>query len=81
MELNDEALAVLKPAIITTWNCIYADCDEVESNEECLELCIDANRLHGCGNSPKADKLITELVEEHGYDKVMEFLNDHINLY
>jgi len=82
MKLDKDFLAIVKPAIEDTWNYIGSDAIEFcKSNEDMLEFCIDANRLEFCGNSKEADKLVHDAVMEHGYNEVLNFLDDNVALY
>lgn len=55
--------------------------DEDSSQEECdmilAEVCIDAGRLEMWGH-PEAQKELTDLIREHGYDAVLREAMNHV---
>ena len=79
MELNNDFLKQVEPAIINGWNYIAADMPEETDDYEAIETVIDANRLTMIGYKD-ADQLIMQAVKEHGYSKVMKFLVKNIPL-
>lgn len=79
MELNNDFLKQVGPAIINGWNYIAADMPEDTDNHEAIETTIDANRLAMIGYKD-ADQLIMQAVKEHGYSKVMKFLVKNLPL-
>ena len=69
--------------IIQVVNAIAPDAMEMcESNDELIEMAIDANRLsHFCGEIGEVAELeITALIKEHGYELVLEHLSKQRNL-
>lgn len=88
MQLNKSVVDRLSPAMNATWNYIgydlvnsIAECGERMTNAHAIEGCIDANRLASCGNDSEADKLVSELIKEHGYKKVFNFLKRNFKFY
>ena len=86
-KLDKTVLEQLRGPILRVWNYIgdeslslAQECGERLSNAGAMEGCIDANRLSDCGQSPVADRLVSELINEHGYSKVSKFLCRHIKL-
>ena len=73
-KLDQTVIAELRAPIWVCWNYIASDC-EVDDNECAIELCIDANRLTTCAEAPEAEALVSELIKEHGYNKVLKFLS------
>jgi hypothetical protein len=87
--LDHAFLAIVRPAIMSTWNYIGSDseqlaheCGERLTNEAALEGCIDANRLASFAgeNGKRADVLVTNAIDVHGYQKVMAYLKRHVRL-
>ena len=83
MELNEKIVNRLKSPIYQTWDTIgpdalgaFPDAD----NKEALELCIDANRIEFVAEDVEASALISNLIKEHGYKKVLNFLNKNIKI-
>ena len=80
VNLTDADLAIIKPAICSCWGAIASDvldmgdCD----NEQAIECCIDADRLHD--HSPLADAIITRLAKETSYNAVLKALAKKIPL-
>jgi hypothetical protein len=69
--------------IIQVINAIAPDAmDMCETNDELIEMAIDANRLsHFCGTEgEEAESEITALIKEHGYELVLEHLSKQRNL-
>ena len=79
MELNNDFLKQVEPAILAGWDYINADIPGEADNHEAIETTIDANRLTMIGYKD-ADQLIMQAVKEHGYSKVMKFLVKNIPL-
>ena len=78
MKLDNAVVDQLRHPIWLVWNYIGSDCiDSVDDNECAIEMCIDADRLTTCADAPEADKLVGELVREHGYNKVLKFLSNN----
>lgn len=81
MQLDQEFLKKVKPAIVQVWNYIQADIEESCTNAEAMELCLDANRISTFVTGGKEiDALIEQASKEHGYAKVDKFLCKHIQL-
>ncbi len=85
--LNKALADKLHGPIMRVWNYIgyesmqlAQECGERMTNAAAMEGCIDANRLSGCANDPVSDQLVSDLIDEHGYDKVSKFLCKHIKL-
>ena len=84
----DKALAdKLSKPIWRVWNYIgdesmqlAQECGERMTNAAAMEGCTDANRLTSCAQDPASDKLVTDLIQEHGYAAVQKFLCKHIKL-
>jgi hypothetical protein len=74
MQLDKAVVDQLRHPMWLVWNYIGSDC-MVDDNECAIEMCIDADRLTTCAEAPEADKLIGELIKEHGYNKVLKFLS------
>lgn len=80
MTLNNAVAEQLKTPIIMTWNNIAADAMEfVTSNEEALEMVLDANRMAMFGYT-EADAIISDLVREYSFGEIVEFLSARIRL-
>ena len=79
MKLDQTVVATLKPAMMATWNYIGHDVYEMcDGDNLCaVEMVIDADRLDMCGGDAAANLLVRELCKEHGYSKVLKFLNKH----
>lgn len=76
MKLDQAVVDQLRNPMWKVWNYIGSDCiDLVDDNECAVEMCIDADRLTTCADAPEADKLVGELIREHGYNKVLKFLS------
>jgi len=81
MELNDAVIRQLARPIEVIWNYIYPDAVElVDCDEDCIELCIDADRLLIFGYDD-SHSLVRSLISEHGYQTVLKFLSNKIRLY
>ena len=81
MKLNDAVAEQLKTPIIMTWNNIAGDAMEfVTSNEQAMEMVLDANRMEMFGYA-EADKIVQELAREHGFGDVIDFFSSRIRLY
>ena len=86
MELKT-ALPILQSAIHKTWSQIGFDvlecaetCGESVDNWSAVEACLDADRLVINGGDPVAQDLYRALIQEHGYDKVIDYLAKNISL-
>ena len=85
MKLDQDFLAVVKPAICYTWSQIGHDvyeCGGRVTNGVAIEACIDADRVsvYGGSDKEKAAKLITEACTKYAYTTVHRFLCKHIKL-
>ena len=81
MQLDQDFLNKVGPAIRQCWADISPDANDVESNAEALELCLDADRITmNVRGGKEIDALIRQADKEHGYEKVEAFLNKHIRL-
>ena len=80
MKLTRANVASLEQPLYTVWNAIGYDAYEAGGDlgtEEVIELCIDANRLSTFVDGEPgraAEQLVTDLIKEHGYTKVLSFL-------
>ena len=75
-------MAIIAPAMYQTWNYIAGDVEEfVDSNESCVEMCVDAGRLSSCGRSPEAETLVSTRAHDVGYPKVLKFHSKEIDLF
>lgn len=83
MELNKASVEILRHPLHHVWNSIGYDMQEVcsESGDVIdaayiIEVCIDANRLstYGGDDGEAADKVVLQLIKEHGYRNVVKFL-------
>ena len=77
--LDTAVLKVIRPAMLATWNYIGSDVEEMcdGDNEQAVEMCIDADRLLICGKDAAAHALVSALIAQHGYVKVLKFLEKH----
>ena len=85
--LNKDLAEKLRGSIMRVWQYIgdesmalAEECGERMTNAGAMEGCIDANRLSDCGKDPASDRLVSDLINEHGYSKVSKFLCRHIKL-
>lgn len=70
IDLNQ--LDKLRPAVFQTWNNVAADAiGFVESNEEAMEMVLDANRMSMFGY-PDADKQISELLKVYDFSEIIK---------
>lgn len=84
MELNRDTVASLANPLYQVWNAIgydtydvYQEMGETLDPEGVIEMCIDANRLSTFVDGAEgqaAEDLVSALIREHGYDKVLKFL-------
>lgn len=84
MELTKANVADLSQPLYQVWNAIgydlYAaveECGETLDAEGIIECCIDADRLTFFVEGEQgqaAQALVTSLIAEHGYTKVLKFL-------
>lgn len=72
----------LEDAIFRTWDQIAPDVFQIFNetgeqltNIDALEFCIDADRLLLNGGDAEANEIVKQLCVEHGYKKVLNFLN------
>lgn len=78
--MSDSTITIspaLQTAVYRIWQQIAPDLNEVESNEEAIEVCLDADRLDprsGFSTSLRAYNEYHELVAAHGLQKVREAL-------
>lgn len=82
MKLDHNVIEQLSNPINQVWQYIGGEVEEMvgDANDEALELCIDAGRLTTVANSPSADELVSQLIDEHGITQVFDFLNENIRL-
>jgi hypothetical protein len=87
MKLDATVLEQLKQPILSVWQQVgyqvQLDCEEMGErldNISALECCIDADRLRYEAGNARAQKLVDQLCEQHGYDKVLKFLSRNIRL-
>ena len=74
-------MLVITPAMYRAWNYIASDVLEfADSNESCVEMCVDAGRLSECGESPEAQELVSTRARDVGYPKVLKFLSKEFSL-
>lgn len=81
-KLNADTVASLGQPLYEVWNYIGSDVCEAAgpsiSTAEVIECCIDADRLTTCVRNKEAGKaandLVTLLIKEHGYTKVLKVL-------
>jgi hypothetical protein len=79
MKITNETIDVISRVV----EAIAPDAmDMCESNDELIEMAIDANRPSTfCGTKgEEAEAEITALIKEHGYELVLEHLSKHRNL-
>ena len=83
MKLTKDNVEVLRHPLHHVWNSIghdmYDACAEsgdVMDAAYIIEVCIDANRLstYGGDDGEAADKVVLQLIKEHGYRNVVKFL-------
>lgn len=74
-----EVIDRVRKPILITWGYI-ADDSGAESNEEAIELCIDAGRIAMETGDKEADDLIKQLCNELGYSTTLKLLSDNIRL-
>lgn len=80
-KLNHEVIEMLRMPIWMVWSGIAPDAlDFVKSDEEAMEMVLDAGRLEMYGES-EANELVRELFKEHGFSKVCSFLSKEMRLY
>lgn len=82
LPLNAQAADWLRIPIEMVWSGIASDVQEFEpmTNEERLEMCVDAGRLLDIAGDPDMDNYFQALCQRHTYPRVLAFLNDHIRL-
>jgi len=81
MQLDNTVVEQLRTPVYMTWEHIAPDAGElVSSNEEALEMVLDANRMAVSGYD-EADRLVQDLASEHGFGNVIDFLSAQIRLY
>lgn len=83
----EQALINLRPAIVKCWQQIGFDvlesvesCGDSIDNFTAVEACIDADSLLLVCNNKPAWELAKTIIREHGYDRVLKFLDQHIQL-
>lgn len=69
----------LKHAIQDLWSMIAWDVGHCDSNEEAVEICIDADRLMTYG-FPQEDQEVTHLIQQYDYPTVLKALSREIQL-
>ena len=80
MELTRANVADLSQPLYQVWNAIGYDvyeCGEEVTPELVIEMCLDADRLTFFveGDEGKAAQaLVNKLMDEHGYETVLQFL-------
>lgn len=91
IKLNDEFAKSVAPTIYFVWGQIAPDAMEFcTDNEQALEMCLDADRiLQFCEPYSAGKKTVEEGIKahadlkaafaEHGFNKVLKFLNKHVN--
>lgn len=86
MKLNKDFIKAINGPIWLTWNYVSPDVGECD-NEEAIEICLDADRMTMLAQGSReleegkaADKLIDEAIKEHGYEAVMAYIADNIQL-
>lgn len=81
MPVHTDIIEAIKNPIRMTWSNIAADAAEfVTSNEEAMEMVIDANRLTMFGYKD-ADGIIRKMITDSGYPEVLSALSKQIRLY
>lgn len=87
MQLDKDFIKAVSRPIWATWNYVAPDADCEGDNDVAIEICIDADRLtflaqgsEELAEGQRADKLIDEAIKEHGYDAVLKFLSQNIQL-
>lgn len=84
MPLDDAFLDKVRSALATTWGQIGADVEnnvrDDLTNVTAVECCIDADHLMTFSGDIAADEAITLAISEHGYEKTLYFLAEHILL-
>lgn len=87
LKLDSESLAILKPAVIRSWQTVGMDVmmaaeevGEVLDNDAAMEVSLDADGLLYHGRSKEAHTLFRALIDEYGYSKVFKFLCKNIQL-
>lgn len=79
--LNKDFVNAVKRAIQTTWGAIAPDAAEMcESNEEAMEMCLDADRMLTFGKDKAAYDLVTQAMTQCGYLPTLKFLAASIQL-
>ena len=80
MELTRANVADLSQPLYQVWNAIGYDvyeCGEEVTPELVIEMCLDADRLTFFVEGEEgraAQALVHKLMDEHGYEKVLQFL-------
>jgi len=82
MKLDQTVINQLRQPIYTVWDYIASEVGPIvgDDNLGAIELCIDAGRLSSIAENPQATQLIQDLVQEHKYIPVLEFLDKQIAL-
>jgi hypothetical protein len=79
MQLDQDFVQAVRPAIRKVWNWIQGDIAEC-SNMAAVEVCLDCNNIVDIGNDRTAETLIDTAIKEHGLDTVYKFLSANIQL-
>lgn len=89
MKLDQTVVDRVRGSVLLTWNAIGSDivacCDEVGEDldpESCMESVLDADYMLHYGGAQGAEnhKLVRDLIDEHGYRKVLTFLSNKFRL-
>ena len=74
-----EVIDRVRKPILKTWSYI-ADDSGAQSNEDAMELCIDAGRIVMETGDKEANDMIGKLCNDLGYSTAIKLLSDNIRL-
>jgi hypothetical protein len=82
IKLDAEFLGKIRSPIQSVWGMIAPDVDECDSNDEAVELVLDANRLSMFlgERGREVENLIAQAEREHGFSQVDTFICNNIQL-
>lgn len=81
MQLDQHFLNTVRAAVNTAWQQIAWDVDALcESNEEAVEMCLDADRLLINAEDQVAHAAVKMAVQANGYQPTLQFLAQNISL-
>lgn len=82
IEMKQQDLDLVTGCMSRTWGQICFDMEPTTDNEIAVEVVLDADYMetYAGPNGRQAKQLVSTLIDEHGYKKVLKFFSKKISL-